>query len=189
MIFSKIGYPPYHFYCWVDTQFTHSISKKFQPAMVVGLTSIPGRTWGFSVIFSEGGAMYRQIPPHALAFCSNPKPNWSLDQSQLWNCYSDSFTVVHNPILKGMRMSIKIQNEIHLGEYLFHSTHLFDGWSSSPEQDKEFYFVKLDNGRLTIQPTNRIVFLDSSFVETNSLPSLKLNETIYSCSEKFQDSH
>ncbi len=184
MIFSKIGFLPYHIYCWIDPQFTHAVPEKFQQGMVVGITSIPGRSWGFSVIFSAGGAMYRQIPPHALAFCSEP-PSWSLDQSQLWNCYSDFFTIIHNPVLKGMRMSVKIQNEIYQGEYLFHSAHLGDGWSLAPEQDKEFFFIKLDNGRLTIQPTNTITFLDPSFVEFGPLPRLKLNETVYSCSENF----
>jgi hypothetical protein len=180
--FNKIGPVPFHFYVHVDSSFTHKHNKGYEEGMVVGLTSIPGRSWGFSVIFSKGGALYRQIPPHALAFSESTEP-WSLDQAQLWNCYSYSFTTLYNPILKGMRMSAKILGEIYFGEYLFSATHLEDGWSNTPEQDKEFFFIKLDNGRITIQPTNRITFIDKSFVDSNDVPILKLNQTIYSCSE------
>jgi hypothetical protein len=66
------------------------------------------------------------------------------------------------------------------GQYLFSTAHMHDGWSDSPDQDKEFIFVKLNNGRLTIQPTNRVRFIDHSFT-TNELPKLKLQETIYTC--------
>jgi hypothetical protein len=183
MSFYKIGHTPFHFYASVDSSFTHKNNQGYEEAMVVGLTSIPGRCWGLSVIFSKGGALYRQIPPHALAF-SDKVPPWNLDQAQLWNCYSYSFTTLYNPILKGMRMSTKIHNKIYYGEYLFSVTHLDDGWSNTPEQDKEFFFIKLDNGRLTIQPTNRIAFIDGSFVDSLVIPSLKLNQTVYSCSEK-----
>ena len=82
-------------------------------------------------------------------------------------------------------MSVKINNKIYYGEYLFSATHIDDGWSNTPEQDKEFFFIKLDNGRLTIQPTNRIAFIDKSFIESSNIPHLKLNEKVYSCSEMF----
>ena len=183
MSFYKIGHTPFHFYASVDSSFTHKNNQGYEEAMVIGLTSIPGRCWGLSVIFSKGGALYRQIPPHALAF-SDKVPPWNLDQAQLWNCYSYSFTTLYNPILKGMRMSTKIHNKIYYGEYLFSVTHIEDGWSNTPEQDKEFFFIKLDNGRLTIQPTNRIAFIDGSFVDPLVIPHLKLNQTVYSSSEK-----
>lgn len=180
--FCKIGSIPFHFYAFIDSSFTHKDNQGYQEVMVIGLTSIPGRCWGLSVIFSQGGALYRQIPPHALTFSENAS-SWTLDQAQLWNCYSYSFTTLYNPILKGMRMSTKIHNKIYYGEYLFSATHIEDGWSNTPEQDKEFFFIKLDNGRLTIQPTNKITFIDKSFIDNTSIASLKLNETVYSCSE------
>jgi hypothetical protein len=57
---------------------------------------------------------------------------------------------------------------------------MHDGWSDAPEQDKEFIFLQLDYGRLTIQPTNRVTFIDRSFI-TDTLPKLKLQTEIYSC--------
>jgi hypothetical protein len=78
-------------------------------------------------------------------------------------------------------MQVKINDVILSGEYLFNVTHVNDGWSDTPEQDKDFYFIKLDNGRLTIQPTNRITFRDASFIVNDNLPRLKLHDTVYSC--------
>ena len=40
-----------------------------------------------------------------------------------------------------------------------------DGFSAYPEQAKEFSFVRLDNDRLTVQPTNHVVFRERSFTD------------------------
>jgi hypothetical protein len=148
--------------------------------MWVGITSIPGRAWGINVILRNGGALYRNLPPHSIGFHSEDF-GWTIQQAQLWDCYSYHFTIVQSPILRGLRMQAKVKGELLTGEYLFHVTHVDDGWSDSPDQDKEFYFIKLDNGRLTIQPTNRITFIDASFIVNDNLPELKLSDTIYSC--------
>ena len=181
MIYSKIAPLPKHIYLWVDSRFTHQEPCGWQEAMWVGVTSIPGRMWGLNVIFREGGMLYRGIPPHAVSFSKKDSP-WSEGESQLWDCYSHDFTLIHNPILTGFRMLAKCKDSIHLGEYLFEATHLNDGWSHTPEQDKTFYFIRLGNGRLTILPTNRIVFEDRSFIKNmTDIPRLKLSETIFSC--------
>lgn len=126
--------------------------------------------------------MYRNLPPHAVSFDPEP-PKWGVKKSQLWDCYSYFFTTLENPHLKGMPMQARIKDKVYRGEYLFNVTHLLDGWSNSPEQDKDFYFIKLDNGRLTIQPTNRIKFIDPSFILNTPIPKLKLHTTIYSCED------
>lgn len=186
MIFSKIGSLPFHLYVWVDSSFIYKNPCGWVEGMLIGLTSIPGRSWGFNVLLQQGGALYRQLPPHALAFSPSPEPSWSLDQSCLWNCYSYDFTVLYNPILEGMKMTAKVGKNFYKGNYLWSATFLKDGWSRTPEQDKEFFFIKLDNGRITIQPTNRITFTDSSFIDNSFIPPLKLNEKIYSCSESLE---
>jgi hypothetical protein len=148
--------------------------------MWVGLTAIPGRAWGINVILRDGGALYRNIPPHAVAFSPEALPYWDITDAQLWDCYSYEFSVLQNPILRGLEVSVKVQESVLHGEYLFSVTHLHDGWSDSPDQDKEFIFVKLNNGKLTIQPTNKVRFIDYSFTK-NELPKLKLQTTIFSC--------
>ena len=180
MIFSKIAPLPTHRYVLVDSSFTHKTPCGLVEGMWVGVTSIPSRAWGINVILRDGGALYRNLPPHSIGFHSEDF-GWTIQQAQLWDCYSYHFTIVQSPILRGLRMRAKVKGELLTGEYLFHVTHVDDGWSDSPDQDKEFYFIKLDNGRLTIQPTNRITFIDASFIVNDKLPELKLSETIYSC--------
>lgn len=182
MLYTKIGSLPFQLYVQVDSSFLYKEPKGWVEGMAVSLTSIPGRSWSWNIILAEGGALYRQLPTHALALKTS-STSWKLDQSGLWNCYSYQFTIIHNPILEGMRLTAKIGNQIYKGNYLWSVTFINDGWSRTPEQDKEFYFIVLDNGRITIQPTNKITFNDSSFVNTTSIPSLKLNENIYSHSE------
>jgi hypothetical protein len=179
MNYTKIGALPTHRYIWVHSYYTHEEPVGLVEAMWVGLTSIPGRAWGINIILRDGGALYRNIPPHAVAFRKDVD-DWEISQAQLWDCYSYDFTVLQNPIMRGMEVTVKVEDLILHGEYLFSVTHLHDGWSDSPDQDKEFIFVKLNNGRLTIQPTNRVRFIDHSFT-TNELPKLKLQETIYTC--------
>ena len=181
MIYSKIAPLPTHRYVLVDTTFTHKSPCGFADAMWVGVTSIPGRAWGINVILRDGGCLYRNLPPHSISFGKNDPVAWGIQNAQLWDCYSYHFTIVQSPILRGLRMRVKVKGQVLTGEYLFHVTHVDDGWSDSPDQDKEFYFIKLDNGRLTIQPTNRMVFVDDSFIVNDKIPELKLSETIYSC--------
>lgn len=182
MKYTKIGALLSHKYIYIDSFYTHEEPIGLVEAMWVGLTSIPSRVWGINVILRDGGALYRNIPPHAVSFSKNSKDKWSVQNSQLWDCYSYDFTILENHILKGLSVSTKIDNEVLTGEYIFSTTHLNDGWSDSPDQDKEFIFIKLDNGRLTIQPTNRVVFIDKSYTTPN-LPKLKLQEDIYTCGQ------
>jgi len=176
---TKIGALPTHRYIWIDSEYTHEKPEGPVEAMWIGITSIPSRAWGINVILRNGGALYRNIPPNAVRF-QKEAPKWKINQSQLWDCYSYNFTILQNPILRGMPVSTKINQTIFKGTYLFSTAHLNDGWSDSPEQDKEFLFVELDNGRLTIQPTNKVTFQDKSYT-LPTLPKLKLQETIYSC--------
>ena len=179
MNYTKIGALPTHRYIWIDSEYTHAEPCGLVEAMWVGLTAIPGRAWGINVILRDGGALYRNIPPHAVAFSEDAAP-WSIKDAQLWDCYSYGFTVLQNPILRGLEVIVVWKDNVQYGEYLFSTTHLHDGWSDAPDQDKEFIFVQLYNGRLTIQPANRVRFIDHSFTK-NELPKLKLQTTIYSC--------
>jgi hypothetical protein len=68
---------------------------------------------------------------------------------------------------------------------MFSTTHMNDGWSDAPEQDKTFIWCRLDNGRMIIQPNNRVIFEDSSYIiDAQPIPKLMLQETIYSVDER-----
>jgi len=59
----------------------------------------------------------------------------------------------------------------HDGHYLFTLVPIGDAFSAAPEQSKEFYFVQLDNGRYTSQPTNQVLIEDKSFVDKLEWPT------------------
>ena len=178
---SLIGSIPKHQYIWVDSNFTHKNPTGFARAVWFGLVSFPGRTWGLNVMF-ESGAVYRSLPPHAVSFSENPKQRiWKADDAQLWDCYGYDWTAVEYTYLKGLKCSCKIKDNFVDGTYLFTVAPIGDGFSNAPEQSKEFKFIELDNGRLTIQPTNKVLFQDNSFTDKNISAGLKLQTEYYSC--------
>ena len=181
-MFTKIGHIPRQQYVWIDSSFTHEKPVGLVEACWVGVTAIPARCWGINVILREGGAIYRNIPPHLVSFTENNESDWQLSQAQLWNCYAFEFTLLENNHLAGLRVNVWIDGQIYGGEYLFSAVHIHDSYSMTPEQDKEFFFIRLDNGRLSIQPTNRVAFIDRSFIVNDvSMPKLKLNNQIFNC--------
>jgi hypothetical protein len=68
-----------------------------------------------------------------------------------------------------MECKVQANEKEYLGKYLFSVAPVGDGFSADPSQAKEFLFIKLNNGRLTIQPTNHIIVKDSSFIENPTL--------------------
>ena len=176
-----IGSLPAHKYIWVDTRFTHKKDEGFLRAVWFGLVSLPGRAWGLNVMF-ENGAVYRNLPPHAISFSEVPKEKkWEISSSELWDCYGYNWHSIEYTYLKRLRCKVLIKNTFYFGDYLFTAVPLMDGFSDYPEQSKEFKFIQLDNDRLTIQPTNKVFFIDKSFTEeSDAFPDLKLQTEIYS---------
>jgi len=179
MTYSQAGQLPQHQYCWVDLSF---ISDQIGLARCVwfGLVSIPGRVWGCTIML-ECGAVYRAVPPHALAFTENPEPDWRIEHAQRWDCYSREFTTIEYTYLRGVRVEAKAGDLLRIGQYLFTVAPIDDGFSRHPEQAKEFMFIQLDNGRLTIQSTDKVLFCDRSFVTPEWPTNLKTTTEIYSC--------
>ena len=164
MIHSLIGPLPRHLYVYVDTTFTHRVIQgpRYQPAVWFGLTSTPGRMWGCTIMF-ETGAVYRSLPPHALAFSMHPEESWTVTDAQTWDCYGTDFSALEYPYLAGLRCLAKTGTATSEGRYLFSAAPVGDGFSAQPEQAKEFHFIQLENGRLTVQPTDRVVYEERSF--------------------------
>lgn len=182
MTHSLVGQLPRHLYVYVDSRFTHTEPVGFVPAVWFGLVSYPGRMWGCTVML-ESGAIYRNLPPHAIAFHDSPVGLWNAQDAQTWDCYGPDFSVIEYDYLRGLDCTAKANGRHHAGEYLFAVAPIGDGFSAVPEQSKEFSFIRLDNGRLTVQPTNHLAFRDKSFtIEPFELPrGLKRQTEVYSC--------
>lgn len=179
MTFAQSGQLPHHQYCLVDARFISS-GTGFIPCVWFGLVSIPGRAWGCTIML-ECGAIYRAVPPHALAFNDNPEPDWRIEHAQRWDCYGTQFSTIEYTYLRGMEVAVKCSDTSRSGEYLFTAAPIDDGFSRYPEQAKEFMFIRLGNGRLTIQPTDKVLFCDRSFGSPEWPTDLKTTTEVYSC--------
>ena len=169
------GQLPRHQYVWIDTTFTHKEPIGFIPAVWFGLVSLPGRTWGCTVML-ESGAIYRNLPPHALAFSKNPEPTWTEQDAQRWDCYGNQFHAHIYDYLDSLECKVKTNNKELMGEYIFSVAPVGDAFSHYPEQAKEFTFIKLKNNRLT-------VFRERSFTDNKlEFPvGMKRQDTIHYC--------
>jgi hypothetical protein len=186
--FTLVGELPRHLYVFVDAAHTHTERTGFVPALWYGLVSLRARVWGCTVIF-ESGAVYRNIPPHAIAFYPEAEPNWTVQDAQRWDCYGERFSTIEYRYLAGLEVLAHCNsgaNSKNLpGTYLFTAAPVADGFSMAPEQAKEFSFIALDNGRLTIQPTNHVLFRERSFTTNQGmefpLKDLKRQTEVWSC--------
>ena len=179
MSYHQSGQLPHHQYCYVDAAAISS-GEGFIPCVWFGLVSIPGRMWGCTVML-ECGAVYRSIPPHFMAFNDKPEAIWTQQQAQRWDCYGREFSTIEYTYLRGVECSAKCDDQKLSGEYIFTAAPIDDGFSRHPSQAKEFMFIKLYNGRLTIQPTDKVLFLEKSFVEPQWPSDLKLSDEVWSC--------
>lgn len=158
------GEIPRHLYVWVDSRHTHKEPCGYVPAIWYGLVSYPGRTWGCTVML-ESGAVFRNLPVHAVAFDGKPDGEWTVKDGQTWDCYGWDWSAVEYSFLRGLKCKVRANGKEYFGEYLFTVSPVGDGFSACPEQAKEFSFVRLENKHLTVQPTNHIVFRERSFTD------------------------
>ena len=158
------GALPQHQYVSVDSQFCARGPRRWLSAVWFGLVSYPGRAWGCTVLLEESGAIYRNLPLHALS--SRPLDtfdDWTVQQAQHWDCYGREFHAQVYPYLSGLRCRAKVAAGVSDGTYLFSVAPDNDAFSAAPDQSKEFTFIALDHGRYTTQPTDRVLFEDRSF--------------------------
>lgn len=177
MIYSQSGNLPRHLYAFVDRRFTRREGEGFERCVWFGLTSQHGRMWGCNILL-ECGAMYRNIPPHAMAFKDDPKPTWAERDAQIWDCYGAQFTTLEYGYLSEVDCVTRYGEE---GRYLFTAAPIGDGFSRHPEQAKEFTFLALDNGRLKVVPTDYLLVKETSFVRLAWPTDIRRQSEVYSC--------
>ena len=171
------GALPQHQYVSVDSQFCARGPRRWLSAVWFGLVSYPGRAWGCHVML-ECGAFYRGLPPHAISFSADPAcTDWTLPQAQIWDCYGD-FSLLIYDYLDGLRVKTKAGET---GEYLFTAVPQGDAFTHEPSQGKEFMFIRTNRDRLTIVPTNNLLFEERSFTVDQGWPSLRRSSEIWSC--------
>lgn len=182
MRYDLIGQLPHHQYVHVDTAFTHREPEVSSiPGIWFGLVSYPGRAWGCNVLL-ENGAVYRNLPLHALSHTTAGQcVPWGPRDAQHWDCYGPGFTTLCYDTLRGLECLAKTADTTTLGEYVCTVAPIGDAYSAVPSQSKELVLAALENGRYTLQPTDRVVFSDLSFTVGEGFPrGLKRQDETYS---------
>lgn len=172
MIYSKSGDIPTHQYCYVEQSYiTGGELKGVEPCVWFGIVAYTGRVWGCQIML-KSGAVYREVPLHALVFgdFGNVKPPvWTPDLAQHWDCYGNEFSTLCYKYLYGLDARARCGYEKEYeGKYIFTAVPIGDAYSEAPDEAKEFQFIQLDNGRITCQPTNRVLFIDKSFTDRDA---------------------
>jgi hypothetical protein len=160
---------PRPFYCYVRDEYLYDRTDHygtFTPCLAYGLSAIPGRAWGVSVLLNNG-SMVQHLPLHALSFNDHDTlvgHRHLLDQLQIWGCYGWEFTTHEYKALSEMPCRVYMKGEWENGRYLFTAAPYGDHYSMTPDQHKHFNFVHLECGAIAALPGNRMMMYDSSFV-------------------------
>jgi hypothetical protein len=122
-------------------------------------------------VWIDADAIGKHEPLRAVWFGLTSWP-WEPWQAATWDAYGWQFTTLEYPYLSSMNTRVRLQDGAeHAGMYLFTLAPVGDAFSASPSQSKEFYFLQLENGRYTAQPTNQVLVDDRSWVDELKWPT------------------
>lgn len=139
----------------------------YEECYAFGIQSVKGRALGFHIM-TKSGAHYRNVPIHGLA-TNKSVAGRSLQQSQLWDCFSSRPVVHVFDYLKDHEAICHLRGSDERATYLFTVDWLPDdnvhtGFILQPDQNKCAHVMALDSGNLAALPTNRIAWTDGYFI-------------------------
>ena len=178
---------PQPMYAYVDTAFLHNHqeSRNWEDCWIYGLSALPGRAWGLSIMM-QNGAIFQHLP--VIAFSRNPSDEkdhfHALPDLQIWSCYGYDFSTHEYAALSELPVRAYLRDgQWEVGRYWFTAAPYGDHYSRTPDQHKHFNFVWLDCGALACLPGNRLLFSDPSFTtklpEWGQRPQYKVNTRYY----------
>jgi hypothetical protein len=154
-----------HFYAKmrIEHLYQHDGRPGFQDVIVFGAQSVAGRALTFHIMTDEG-AVRSRVPIHMLAW-KEDAPKKPLDHLQLWDCFGYEVTVTPYDYLLQSRVSAIFKDgSKEWGNYLMTFDWYSNPYSEEPTQYKAAHLIKLDDGNFTLQPNNRLMWRDMSFV-------------------------
>lgn len=150
-----------------DQQDSHG---KYFPVTIFGVASIQSRSPLFHFLMEDGGVWWRAP---ISAFCTEPGvPEVDIHDLVMWNCFSPYITVTRFSMMANRKMQYidRSKNKV-FGKYLFtldwHAPerNIIDTeFSETPADHKCGHVIARDDGNFAIQPNNRVLLLDPSFV-------------------------
>lgn len=143
---------------------------KYFPVTIFGVASIQSRSPLFHFLMEDGGVWWRAP---ISAFCDSPgTPEVDLHDLVMWNSFSPYITVTRFSMMANRKVQYidRDKNKV-FGKYLFtldwHAPdrNIIDtDFSETPSDHKCGHVILRDDGNFAIQPNNRILLLDPSFV-------------------------
>lgn len=175
---------PNHFYCKLKKEFLYDQREhkgEFVDALVFAISSIPGRAIGFSLV-TEHGAQFSRLPIQALVH-KEKHTDYPLNLLQPWDAMGYEVVVNEYKYLREMPCKVMFRDKSwHPGRYMFTIDFLDNGFSAEPTQAKCYHMIKLCGGQFSLQPNNRIIWLDSSFVKPlEGRPDYIVNSHVWHC--------
>lgn len=163
----NVDLPPFE--CYMRKEFLYQLDPEkegeYVDVLIFGLTSLENKALGFWAL-DDGGAMLGRFPIHA--FTKEPHPaHWSHDSLELW-CAMSYHPHVHTwKRLEHASVRVLMPNkEIVRGEYMT----TIDWYGSALAESagehgwKCAHLIQLDCGCFALQPNNRTLWDDASWV-------------------------
>ena len=154
-----------HFYAKmrIEHLYQHDGREGMQDVIVFGVQSVGGRALTFHIMTDEG-AVRSRVPVHMLAW-KDDAPKMALDHLQLWDCFGHEVScTVYDYLLQSRVKAIFKDGSKEWGNYIMTFDWYNNPYSNEPTQYKAAHLIKLDNGNFTLQPNNRLMWRDMSFV-------------------------
>jgi len=190
MAYLNANIPP--IYCKIRTEYLYDMDmdkKGERDCVVFGLCSISGRALLFHAMLPNGAVFYR-LPISAFfqkRFSRSEVPDMSVDQLQLWNCFSYWPSVHVFDFLAGVDGKYRGKDKnFYPGNYLFTvdwahpEPNILDvEHSQIPQEHKCAHILALNNGNFAAQPNNRILWHVNNYTTDNDWPDYKVQNTVW----------
>lgn len=177
------------FECLVRNEFLYNFKKgqgEFSKAVSFAVASVPGRAVGFHCLL-DNGACYGRLPIHALTWAPpKTKPIENVSELQLWDAPSEHISCITYDFLKESRCHVLLPGGEQNGTYMFTLDWFGNSYSESAGSIgwKSAHFIKLDNGYFALQPNNKILFHNPSWVKMSGKPDYSLTTKTWKCEQE-----
>jgi hypothetical protein len=163
---------------------------EFTEGVIISVRCMPGQAALFQVLL-DNGVMRDKLPSHALLTEPElPNPDLPFHYLQIWNCFSYRFTLTQLSYVYDTNVDVYMKDrQWHKGTY-----YATINWGSNdintditlaedPLEHKSHHIILLDNGKIALQPNNRVRWYEPSFVtkEFPSKPDYLVNNTWFNC--------
>ena len=158
------------------------------------MAAVTGRSLLFHCMLPNG-ACYWRLPISAFFqknFDRAKVPDMSVDELELWNCFSYYPSCTEFDFLGGAKGKyLGKDKKFYHGQYLFtidwatpEVNEIDCEHSEIPDEHKCHHILELDNGNFAAQPNNRILWHIANYTVSNDWPEYKVQTTYWAVEDK-----